>query len=78
MWPHLGTEGKYKSFLTLPTTHMIEVLDAISAARCDLRRTSRKVKSVRIRWSSLDAGTVVVVPVGQVVVSQALAGAHVD
>ena len=57
---------------------MIEVLDAISAARSDLRRTSGEVKSVRIRWSSLDAGTVVVVPVGQVVIGQALAGAHVD
>ena len=57
---------------------MIEVLDAISAARCDLRRTSGKVKSVRIRWGSLDAGTVVVVPIGQVVVGQALAGANIN
>ena len=57
---------------------MIEVLDAISAARCDLRRTSGEVKSVRIRWSSLDAGAVIVVPVCHVVVSQALAGANVD
>ena len=57
---------------------MIEVLDAISAARSDLRRTSGEVKSVRIRWSSLDAGAVIVVPVCHVVVSQALAGAHVD
>ena len=57
---------------------MIEVLDAISAARCDLRRTSGEVKSVRIRWSSLDAGTVVVVPVGQVVVGKALAGANIN
>ena len=57
---------------------MIEILDAISAARSDLRRTSGEVKSVRIRWSSLDAGTVVVVPVGHVVVSQALAGANID
>ena len=66
---------------------MIEVLDAISAARCNFRRTSGEVESVRIfgdphliRMSagSLDARTVVVVPMMQVVVSQALASAHVD
>ena len=66
---------------------MIEVLDAISAARCNFRRTSGEVESVRIfgdphliRMSagSLDARTIVVVPMMQVVVSQALASAHVD
>ena len=66
---------------------MIEVLDAISAARCDFSFTFRKVECIRIfgdphliRMSagSLDARTAVVVPVGQVVFSEALAGANID
>ena len=66
---------------------MIEVLDAISAARCNFRRTSGEVESVRIfgdphliRMSagSLDARTAIVVPMIHVVVSEALAGANID
>ena len=66
---------------------MIEILDPIGAACCDFSFTFRKVECIRIfgdphliRMSagSLDARTAIVVPMMQVVVSQALAGANID